>query len=111
MNEIVICLIITAAIVYGYDYLSFPRTFAARIMSLIRGKEVTPDRIQLPKLLECSLCMSNWMTLIILLIMNWKLCWMCLVFSYLTKPILYIYNIIDLIVDKTYKVIYKLVDR
>lgn len=111
MNEIVICLIITAAITYGYDILSFPRNFTASILSTIRGKEITPDRIKLPKIFECSLCAVNWTTLIVLLILNAKMAPMCLIFSYSTKIMLYAYNIIDLVVDKIYKVIFNIINK
>lgn len=111
MNEIIICLVITASIVYGYDVLAFPRTFAARILSIVSGKEITPNRIKLPKLFECSLCASNWLCLIVLLILNWKLAPMCLIFAYMTKPILYLYNLLDLLVDKIYKVIYNIINK
>lgn len=111
MNELIICLIIAFSIVYITDWVGFWRTATSRILSLIRGKEITVDRVKLPYILECSLCQTNWVTLIVLLFMNWKLCWMCLVFSYLTKPILYLFNIIDMIIDKIYSRIYGLIKR
>lgn len=111
MNEIIICLIITFAVVYITDFLGFFNQATARVLSIIRGKEIGIDRINLPYIFRCSLCQSFWLTLIVLLVMNWKLCWISLVFSYLTKPILYLYTLIDLFVEKMYKVLYNLINK
>lgn len=92
---LIYCLILTTSIVYIYDFLNFPREFLARIYSIILKEEVDPARIKLPKLLECSLCASNWSTLILLLIFNWKLAPFCLLFSWSTRPIYQIINILD----------------
>ena len=92
---LIYCLILTTSIVYVYDFLNFPREFLARIYSIILKEEVDPSRIKLPKLLECSLCASNWSTLILLLILNWKLAPLCLLFSWSTRPIYQIINILD----------------
>lgn len=98
------CLFLTIAIVYVYDFLNFPREFLTRIYSLLFNREIEASRIKLPKLLECSMCASNWSTLVVLLIFNWKLAPFCLIFSWLTRPILQIINIIDKLI---YKILHK----
>jgi len=102
MNSIVICLIVTVAIVWGIGYLDFPHTFVARILTLIRGKEVTPDRVKLPKLFECPLCCTMWCTLVILLIMSPHLCWFSIIFAFSTKYILYAIQLIDRLLTKIF---------
>lgn len=92
---LIYCLILTTSIVYVYDFLNFPREFLARIYSIILKEEVDPSRIKLPKLLQCSLCATNWSTLILLLFLNYKLAPLCLFFSWLTGPVLQIINILD----------------
>lgn len=107
---LLICLIVTSCIVYIYDYVAFPRNFLARIYSIFTGKEISLDRIKLPKLLECSLCASTWTTLIILLIFNWKLAPMCLVYGWSTVHILSIMNIFNNMITKILYKLYALTD-
>jgi hypothetical protein len=111
MNSIVICLIVTIAIVWGIGYLDFPHTFVARILTLIRGKEVTPDRIKLPKLLCCHLCCTFWCTLVILLIMSPHLCWFSMIFAFSTKYILYAIQLLDRVLTKVFILLERLCNK
>jgi len=93
MNVLILCLIITASIVYIWDWVSFPQEIANLIISKITDGKI--NNVELKKPLGCSLCMSTWITLVILLIFNWKLAPMCLVFGWSTKYILYLITLID----------------
>lgn len=108
---IILCLIVAASIVYVYDFVGFPRQFVARLYTIFTGKEITLDRIKLPKLVECSLCATQWSTLILLAIFNWKLIPLSFVFGWSTKHILTLFSIIDNIftniLDKIIKVTVK----
>lgn len=111
---ILIALIIT----FVWDYSGFPQKITARFLSIIRGKEITVDRVVLREPWFCSLCMTFWVTLIFqMFTVHLSLIGMVIIISksllmaYSTKPILYIYNIIDLIVNKIYKTIYNLIDK
>lgn len=104
---LLLCLIITSCIVYIYDYVAFPRNFLARIYSIFTGKNISLDRIKLPKLLECSLCASTWSTLIILLIFNWKLAPMCFVYGWSSIHILLLMNILNNIITKILSKLYE----
>lgn len=56
--------IITFLIVSAYDMLNFPRELLSRIYSLVFRRYISPSDVKLPKLLDCSLCMTFWSTLI-----------------------------------------------
>ena len=111
MNSIVICIIVTVIIVWGIGYLDFPHTFVARILSFIRGKEVTPDRIKLPKICECSLCCTQWTTLLILLIMSPHLWWCSMIFAFSTKYILYAIQLLDKLLVKVFMLLERLCNK
>lgn len=93
MNVFIICLIVTISIVYIYDWVEFPRTFLQHITSLILKKDV--KEVRLPKLLKCSLCASTWITLIILLFIKPEYFYVCLLYGFFTKYILYAIQTID----------------
>lgn len=56
-------LYITFIVVMVYDYLDFFREFLSRFYSVILHRKVSVDSIKLPKILECSLCATFWLTL------------------------------------------------
>lgn len=99
MKILIINIIITFAIVYIYDIVNFPKEFVARLLTIILKKEVKPLNVKLPKILECSLCATTWVTLILLLIFSPKLCWLSLVFGWSTKHIYSFITIIDKILE------------
>ena len=96
MNSIIICIIITFSIVYIWDVVNFPEEFVNRILTIILKK---PVHITLMKPFGCSLCMTTWTTLIILLCIDPCWCWMSLVFGMSTKYILYTIQIVDKIIS------------
>ena len=67
MKELIIIAFVIVAV---YDYLDFTRELFSRICSLIFKRNVSVNSIKLPKLLECSLCMTFWTTLIYQLFMH-----------------------------------------
>lgn len=93
MNIFVTCFIISCAIVYIYDFVEFPKNLFKTFCSRILNKTV--NSVRLPKLLECSLCATTWITLIILLIFEPKFCYLALVYGFSTKYILYTIQIVD----------------
>lgn len=94
MNILVICLIVTCCIVYIWDYVQFPQ----EITNIVAGW-ITKGKIKhaiLRKPWGCSLCMSTWITLGILLCYQaWAYLPLCLVYGWSTQYILAIYDIID----------------
>lgn len=96
MNPILICIIITFSISYIWDYVNFPNEFASNIMSLILKRPVS---ITLAKPFGCSLCMTTWTTLIILLCIDPCWCWLSLLFGMSTKYMLYSIQIVDKIIS------------
>lgn len=98
----IICLIITFCIVYIWDYVEFPRELISQILHM---------PVELKKPWGCSLCMTTWITLIALLFINWKLSWMCILFGFSTKYILYTIQTIDLILSTIFVLIEKLFEK
>lgn len=108
MNSIIICIIITFSIVYIWDYVNFPEEFANRILTIILKK---PVHITLMKPFGCSLCMTTWTTLIILLCINPCWCWLSLVFGMSTKYALYTIQTVDKIISLIFIKIDKLLNK
>lgn len=96
MNSIIICTIITFSIVYIWDVVNFPEEIVNRILTIILKK---PVHITLMKPFGCSLCMTTWITLIVLLCIDPCWCWLSLVFGMSTKYILYTIQIVDKIIS------------
>lgn len=89
------------AIIYWLDA---PNQIASAMMSVIFKKEM---HIQLRKPFGCQICMTFWITLFILLIIQPQLWWMSFVLAYLSK---YLYFIID-IIDKLLMKIFIIIDN
>lgn len=100
INLIIVCLIITASIVYIWDIVQFPNQIGNYIVSKISKGKL--NNIELKKPLGCSLCMTTWITLIIIIIFNWKLIPLCLMFGWITKYIEYLFRIIDRLLCKIF---------
>lgn len=95
-------LLITTIIVYVWDFLGAPLQILSSIYSVLFGKEVTPDRVKLPKPWSCSLCMTFYITLftqIVILPFSFtgfiNIVFISLLFSWSTRPIYQIINILD----------------
>ena len=108
MNPILICIIITFSISYIWDYVNFPNEFVSQIMSLILKRPVS---ITLEKPFGCSLCITTWTTLIILLCLDPSLCWLSLFFGMSTKYALYTIQITDKIISAVFINIERLLNK
>ena len=86
-------MIITACIVYIWDYSGFVQECADYFMELITKGKI--KHVTLRKPWGCSLCMTTWITLIVLLKYEWILAPMCLVYGWSTQYVLAIFNLID----------------
>ena len=94
MPIILLCFIITASITYIIGYLDFFHQLVARILTWLFNKPISPASIMLPKIFECSLCCSFWITIIILLIFSPKYWFVSLLCAFSTKYILYLIALI-----------------
>ena len=100
MNIYLLCFIIALSFVIIIDYLNAPNEIAGTIMGLITNGKITHVRLKKP--FGCSLCMTFWVTLILLLILNPLMCWLSLIYAIITKYIFYLINLIDLIICKSF---------
>lgn len=82
------------------DYLDAPNEIAGTIMGYITKGKITHVRLKKP--FGCSLCMSFWITFIVLLIVEPWMCWVSLLYAISTKYLLYLINLIDLIICKSF---------
>ena len=105
MNTILLTFIITCSIVYITDVLNFQDNLATEITRMITGKVKYVHLT--PKILNCSLCQSFWINLIILLILSPQIVYFALIWAALTKYILYAYQLIDLALTKIFDILIK----
>lgn len=111
MDILTLCLILTFCIVYIYDVVEFPRTFASRILSLIFKRKIEPQNVNLPKIFECSLCMVTWVTLILLLIFKPQYFYISFLYGWITKYVLYIFNTIDNLISLIFIILESILDK
>lgn len=105
MNTILLTFIITCSIVYITDVLNFQDNLATEITRMITG---TVKYVHLkPKILNCSLCQSFWINLIILLVLSPQFVYFALIWAALTKYILYAYQLIDLTITRVFDILIK----
>lgn len=101
MNSFLICLIISGSITYIWDVVDFPNQISSRIMeNVTKGKIKT---VFLKKPWNCSLCMTTWITLLVLLIMNPAFCWLALLYGFITKYWLYAFQLLDLFISRLFE--------
>ena len=105
MNTILLTFIITCSIVYITDVLNFPDNLATEITRMISGK-VKYVHLK-PKILNCSLCQSFWINLIVLLILTPQFVYFALIWAALTKYILYSFQLIDLALTRVFDILIK----
>ena len=99
MNILLICLIVTACIVYIWDYVMFPQEFANMVAGWITNGKIKHVFLQKPW--SCSLCLSTYTTLIILLCAGeWSYVPLSLVYGWSTQYILVLFNLIDNLITK-----------
>lgn len=108
MNSLLICLIITFSITYIWDYVNFPNEFVNQILTFILKR---PTNITLAKPFGCSLCMTTWTTLVVLLCMNPAFCWMCLLYGMSTKYALYTIQTADKLISAVFINIERLLNK
>ena len=109
MNIFIICLIVSFSITYIWDFVHFPEELADRIISLVTKGKI--NHIELKKPFGCSLCMTTWTTLIILLCLDPCWCWMSLIFGFITKYILYIIELADRIITLLFVLLERLLNK
>ena len=105
MNTILLTFIITCAIVYITDVLNFPDNLATDISRMITGK-IKYVHLK-PKIMNCSLCQSFWINLIILLVLSPQFVYFALIWAALTKYILYSFQLIDLALTRVFDILIK----
>ena len=109
MNIFIICLIVSFSITYIWDFARFPEELADRIISFVTKGKI--NNIELKKPFGCSLCMTTWTTLIILLCFDPCWCWMSLVFGFITKYILYIIELLDKMISLVFVLLERLLNK
>lgn len=111
MNILLLCLIISGCITYIYNTVDFPHTFVARILSRLYKKEIRPQQVVLPKILECSLCATFWSTLVVLLVFQPSWWFMAFVFAQSTRYIDMLIQVVDKLITKFFCLIDKVLDK
>lgn len=91
-----VCFIITFAIAYIY-HLDAPNQIASEIARWLSNGKFT--KIQLRKPLGCPLCMTFWVTFILLLFVNPSLCWIAFIFAFASKYMDYAISLVENILD------------
>lgn len=109
MNAIIICIIVSCCITYIWDFVNFPQELANSLAALFTKGKI--KSVELKKPFSCSLCITTWTTLIILLILVPKLCWMCLLFGAATKYISYAYTLADKIISLVFILIERVLNK
>lgn len=94
MSALLICLIIAVSIVYVTDCLNAINNIGGEIVRIITRGKITELRFRL-KILNCSLCQTFWITLIVLLVLAPEFCFMSLVYAAITPYILCVLQAID----------------
>lgn len=107
MNTILLTFIITCSVVYITDVLNFPDNLATEITRMITGKVKYVHLT--PKILNCSLCQSFWINLIILLILSPQIVYFALIWAFSTKYILYAFQVIDLALTRVFDILIKFI--
>lgn len=105
MNTILLTFIITCSIVYITDVLNYQDNLATEITRMITGK-VKYVHLK-PKILNCSLCQSFWINLIILLVLSPQFVYFALIWAFCTKYILYVYQLIDSTLTRVFDILIK----
>lgn len=99
MYALILCLIITGCIAYIY-HLDAPNEVVSTFMSWItRGKI---KRVELRKPWGCPLCMTFWITLVVLLVLAPKFWFMSLVFAFSVKYIDYTITVLERALDRLF---------
>lgn len=102
---------ITFTIVFAYDWVDFPHNFVARILSFFWKKDIDSNRIKLPKIFECSLCATFWISLITLLCVAPKYAFFAIVAAFSTKYIYYTIKVFDALISKIFALLERLISK
>lgn len=108
-NTICLLVIVTVSIVYIYDVAQFPRNFISTILTRIFKRDIY--EVKLPKLLECSLCITTWFTLGLLLFTAPQYWYLSLLCGWSTKYVLYVFTICDEFLSLLFKSIESLLTK
>lgn len=103
MQAIELCVIVSVCVAIVY-WLDAPNDIASRVMSLLLRREV---HVQLRKPWGCNICMTFWLTLIVLLIAQPSLWWVSFVCAWSAKYLHYIIEVLDKVLVKVFTIICK----
>ena len=106
MTPLLFAIITTCIIVYVWDYIEFPQHIADSIISAITHNKIRHYEIVRP--FGCSLCMTQWTTLIFFLCVQPELFWVSFILSWSTQYILLTYNLIDKLLLTIFKLLEKI---
>ena len=106
MTPLLFAIITTCIIVYVWDYIAFPQHIADSIISAITHNKIRHCEIIRP--FGCSLCMTQWTTLIFFLCVQPELFWVSFILSWSTQYILLLYNLIDKLLLTIFKQLEKI---
>jgi hypothetical protein len=101
MQAIELCVIVSVCVAIVY-WLDAPNDIASYVMSLLLGREV---HVQLRKPWGCSICMTFWLTLIVLLIVQPSLWWVSFVCAWNAKYLYYFIVVFDKVIVKVFTTI------
>jgi hypothetical protein len=101
-----VCIILTICIAYIY-HIDAPNRIFSSIISLLLKKNIY---LELKKPFGCPLCMTFWISLILLLICSPQICWLSLLLAFSTKYIDYSISIIELLLDKIFVLLERLLN-
>lgn len=107
MHILTLCLILTLAIVYVYDYTGFVQQSANQLAEFITKGKI--KHVTLRKPWGCSMCITQWSTLIVLLFYAPSLCYWSFIFSWSTQHVIKLYYMIDLVINKLLTLIEKMI--
>lgn len=105
-------ILINLIIVYVWDILNFPNTLAGMITGLLTNGKIT--NVQLKPPFGCSFCMIFWVSLILLLVSSYNLLpavFISLLSAYCSKIVLYLYTILDNLVEVIFTHLEKFINR
>lgn len=103
MHAITTTLIISVCIAIIY-WLDAPNDIASRVMSAILGRDI---RVMLRKPLGCNTCMTFWVTLVVLLVLQPDLWWLSFLWAWAAKYLHIFIEIFDKVILKIFTTIDK----
>lgn len=94
MQGIYLSAIVTLCVAIVY-WLDAPNEIASTLWRLVSGRV---QRVELRKPLGCNVCMTFWLTLIVLLILTPRVCWLAFVWAWVAKYLYYVIEVLDKVI-------------